>query len=140
MGSGTTGTACSTELLVIARQLGCLTGWDIEPLLAVSTAKLDPAVEMNLATEPEAERLAVHERLARLARDAKLRRRYERLLRTVWVEAEPTLREVGRPARSSRRPARAGIDGAWTVAARAHRQRPHRPAAEVRAPDRAGVA
>ena len=87
-----------TELLVIARQLGCLTGWDIEPLLAVSTAKLDPAVEMNLATEPEAERLAVHERLARLARDAKLRRRYGRLLRTVWVEAEPTLREVGRPA------------------------------------------
>jgi DNA-binding transcriptional ArsR family regulator len=85
------------ELLVIAQQLGCLTGWDIEPLLGLSRAKIDAAADMDLATEPEAERVLVHERIARLAADAKLRRRYERLLRTIWAEAEPVLNELGRP-------------------------------------------
>jgi Helix-turn-helix domain len=86
-----------TELLVIAQQLGCLTGWDIDPLLALSRAKLDPAADMGLSTEPEHERLVVHERIARLARDVRLRRRYEKLLRTLWSEgAEPALREAGR--------------------------------------------
>ncbi|HET6173330.1 MAG TPA: metalloregulator ArsR/SmtB family transcription factor [Gaiellales bacterium] len=87
-----------TEPLVIAQQLGCLTGWDIEPLLSISKAKLDASADMNLSTEPEAERVVVRERVARLARDVKLRRRYERFLRKVWAVAQPALREVGRSA------------------------------------------
>ena len=86
-----------TELLVIAQQLGCLTGWDVDPLLALSHARLDPTADMNLATEPEDERAVVRERIARLARDAKLRRRYEKLLRTLWTTAaEPALGDAGR--------------------------------------------
>ena len=45
-----------TEILVIAQQLGCLTGWNIDPLLSVAAATLDPDAEMNLATEPPRER------------------------------------------------------------------------------------
>lgn len=86
-----------TELLVIAQQLDCLTGWNIDPLLGLSAARLDPAADMDLTTEPEAERLAVHERIARLASDAKLRGRYERLLRTLWAELEPVLNDLARP-------------------------------------------
>ena len=37
------------------------------------------------------------ERVARLAGDAELRERYERLLRDGLVRAEPVLRELGRP-------------------------------------------
>jgi DNA-binding transcriptional ArsR family regulator len=85
------------ELLVIAQQLGCLTGWDIEPLLGLSRAKLDPAADMDLATEPEAERVLVRERIARVVADVKLRRRFERLVRAIWAEAEPVLRDLGRP-------------------------------------------
>jgi DNA-binding transcriptional ArsR family regulator len=85
------------ESLVIAHQLGCLTGWDIEPLLSLSGAKLDADADMDLATESAEERELVPERIARLARDAKLRRRYEQLLRKIWAEAEPVLRELGRP-------------------------------------------
>jgi DNA-binding transcriptional ArsR family regulator len=91
------GTPMLPELLVIAQQLGCLTGWDIDPLLGISRAKLDATAEMDLITEPEAERVLVHERIARLAADAKLRKRYERLLRAIWAEAEPVLDELGRP-------------------------------------------
>ena len=86
-----------TELLVIAQQLGCLTGWDIDPLLSVASARLDPDADMDLTTEPADERAATHERIARLARDGRLRERYEGFLRTVWAEGEPVLRELGRP-------------------------------------------
>lgn len=86
-----------TEFIVIAHQLGCLTGWDIEPMLSISSAKLDATADMNLATESAEERALVPERMARLAGDAKLRRRYEQLLRRIWTEAEPVLRELGRP-------------------------------------------
>lgn len=86
-----------SEMLVVAYQLGCLTGWDIEPLLSVSGAELDATADMNLATENDLERALVIERIARLAGDAQLRRRYERLMRAVWSEAEPVLRELGRP-------------------------------------------
>jgi len=86
-----------TELLVIAQQLGCLTGWDIDPLLSVASAKLDPDAEMDLSAEPVDERVATVERIARLARDAKLRKRYQEFLHTVWAEGEPVVRELGRP-------------------------------------------
>jgi DNA-binding transcriptional ArsR family regulator len=91
------GMAMLTETLVIAQQLGCLTGWDIDPLLNLSRAKLDATAEINLATEPEAERILVHERIARLAADAKLRKRFERLVRAIWAKGEPLLDELGRP-------------------------------------------
>ena len=85
------------ELLVVAHQLGCLTGWDVEPLLALSDAELDAQADMDLSTEDELERILVRKRIGRLAGDAKLRARYERLLRKVWADAEPVLRELGRP-------------------------------------------
>lgn len=85
------------ELLVMAQQLGCAMGWDIEPLLSLSRAKLAPDAEMGLSTESEQERALVPERIGRLTADAKLRRRYEQLLRTVWAEAGPAVRELGRP-------------------------------------------
>jgi DNA-binding transcriptional ArsR family regulator len=86
-----------TELVVIAQQLGCLTGWNIDPLLSVASATLDPDAEMNLATEPLRERELVRERIRRLADDAELRARYQDLLRRVWAEAEPLIAELGRP-------------------------------------------
>jgi len=91
------GAGMLTEILVIAQQLGCLTGWNIDPLLAVASATLDPDAEMNLATEPSGERMLVHERIRRLAGDAELRARYQDLLRRVWAEAEPLIGELGRP-------------------------------------------
>ncbi|MDX6666579.1 MAG: hypothetical protein QOG68_2785, partial [Solirubrobacteraceae bacterium] len=54
-----------TELLVLAQQLDCLTGWDIEPLLSLASATVDPAADMNLSTEPPHERLLVQERIRR---------------------------------------------------------------------------
>src|SRR5215213_11312525 len=83
-----------SEMLVVAHQLGCLTGWDIEPLLSVSSAELDGAADMNLATESDLERALVIERIARLDTDATLRGRYERLLRSIWSDAETMLREL----------------------------------------------
>jgi DNA-binding transcriptional ArsR family regulator len=91
------GVGMLTEILVIAQQLGCLTGWNIDPLLAIADATLDPDADMNLATEPPAERELVHERIRRLADDAELRRRYGDLLRRIWADAAPLIAELGRP-------------------------------------------
>jgi DNA-binding transcriptional ArsR family regulator len=85
-----------TELLVIAQQLDCLTGWDIEPLFSLASAALDPDAEMNLSTEPEHERLLVHERIRRLADDVELRTRYADLLRRIWAESGPVIDDLGR--------------------------------------------
>jgi ArsR family transcriptional regulator len=74
-----------------------VTGWDIEPLLNVADAQLDAGADLDLATEDEDERDAVGERLHRLVRDKPLRRRYAKLLRAVWADGEPLLRELGRP-------------------------------------------
>jgi DNA-binding transcriptional ArsR family regulator len=86
-----------TEVLVIAQQLGCVTGWDIEPLLNVADARIDSEAELDLATEPEHERAAVRDRLRRLAGDRALRVRLQELLRAVWNDGGPLLRELGRP-------------------------------------------
>jgi DNA-binding HxlR family transcriptional regulator len=85
-----------TELISIAHQLRCSTGWNIDPLLSVADATLDPEAELDLVTESEDERALTRERIARLASDPALRTRYQRLLRAVWAEGEPLLREVGR--------------------------------------------
>jgi DNA-binding transcriptional ArsR family regulator len=89
------GESSLTELLVIAQQLGCLTGWEIAPLFSLADAALDPDAEMDLSTEPEHERLLVHERIRRLAGDAELRARYSDLLRRIWAEAAHVI-ELGR--------------------------------------------
>jgi DNA-binding transcriptional ArsR family regulator len=86
-----------TEVIVIAHQLDCLTGWDVSPMLDLGNARLDPAAEVDLATEPPEERALVIERIGRLAADRKLRLRLEHLLRAVWADGEPQLRELGRP-------------------------------------------
>lgn len=86
-----------TEVLVIAQQLGCVTGWDIEPLLNLADAQIDPEAELDLATEPEDERAVVRDRLRRLAGDRALRVRYQEFLRAVWNDGGPLLRELGRP-------------------------------------------
>jgi DNA-binding transcriptional ArsR family regulator len=86
-----------TEVLVMAHQLDCFKGWDISPMLALGSARLDPTAKLDLATESPDERDLVVERIARLASDRKLRLRYERLLRAVWADGEPQLRELGRP-------------------------------------------
>jgi DNA-binding transcriptional ArsR family regulator len=86
-----------TEVLVIAQQLGCVTGWEIEPLLNVADARIDPEADFDLVTEDQDERVAVRERLQRLVRDRPLRLRYQKLLRAVWADGEPVLRELGRP-------------------------------------------
>ncbi|MDX6568260.1 MAG: hypothetical protein QOH15_838 [Gaiellales bacterium] len=86
-----------TEVLVIAHQLGCVTGWNIDPLLHVADARIDGEAEIDLGTEPEDEREAVRERLRRLAGDRALRVRYQEYLRAVWADGGPLLRELGRP-------------------------------------------
>jgi DNA-binding transcriptional ArsR family regulator len=86
-----------TEVLVIAQQLGCVTGWDIDPLLNLADARLDPEAEFDLATESEEERAAVRARLRRLVDDPALRLRYQRFLRAVWDDGGPMVRELGRP-------------------------------------------
>ncbi len=100
-----------TELIAIAHQLGCATGWNIDALLSVADATLDPEAELDLVTETEEERTLTRERIARLAADPALRARYQTLLRAVWAEGEPLLREVGRAAveRAAQR-ARASIE------------------------------
>jgi DNA-binding transcriptional ArsR family regulator len=86
-----------TEIMVIAHQLGCFTGWDLGPLLQLADARLDPEIDLDLVTEKPHERELVRERIARLAADRALRVRYERLLRAVWADGEPQVRELGRP-------------------------------------------
>lgn len=86
-----------TELLVIAHQLGCVTGWEIEPLLHVADAEIDREADLDLVTEAEHERVIVRERLRRLADDRALRLRYQQLLRAVWADVGPLLQELGRP-------------------------------------------
>jgi hypothetical protein len=86
-----------TEVLVLAQQLGCVTGWDIEPMLHIADARIDSEADFDLATEPEDERAIVRERLRRLAGDPALRLRYQEFLRAVWNDGGPVLRELGRP-------------------------------------------
>jgi DNA-binding transcriptional ArsR family regulator len=87
-----------TEILVLAQQLGCLFGWDIEPLLSIADQEIDPEAEFDLSSESENDRVVVRSRLRRLAADRQLRLAYQELLRAVWADAEPLLHEGGRAA------------------------------------------
>ena len=45
--SGATAQRMLTEILVIAQQLGCAQGWNIDALLSVADATLDPEAEAS---------------------------------------------------------------------------------------------
>ena len=85
------GSPMLTELLVTAHRRGCLTGWDIDPLLDPEGRDGDPEAPFDLSTESPDERERVQERLARLASDADLRRRYAAVLQAAWREARVEL-------------------------------------------------
>jgi DNA-binding transcriptional ArsR family regulator len=87
-----------TEIIVLAHQLGCLLGWNIDALLSIADQEIDPEAEFDLRSENELDRVIVRERLRRLAADPELRRGYQRLLRAVWADAEPLLRDGGQAA------------------------------------------
>lgn len=92
------GEAPSVELLILAQQLGCLTGWDAAVLFDLEHVRVTPLPTPSLETEPPEERRRVAARLRRLAHDAELRQRYGELLRELWTHAEPDWLEHGRPA------------------------------------------
>ncbi len=85
------------ELLVVAQQLNCLTGWDIGPLFDLPRATIRSPQHLMLETETDDERQLMLSRLERLERDAPLRKRYAKLLHDLWTFAEPTWTELGRP-------------------------------------------
>ena len=85
------------EILIVAQQLGCLTGWDIEPLFSLERHRIDPLADVDMRTELPEHRLAVAERIERLRRDKGLRKRYSALLSDTWAHSAPHWTELGRP-------------------------------------------
>ncbi len=97
------------ELLVVAHEAGALFGplatGEIEDRLgaACESVSLEPA----LRSEPEEDRTVILERLARLCRDTRFRRRYLRLLSELWAVIEeewsghqlPTIARVAQECR-----------------------------------------
>jgi ArsR family transcriptional regulator, arsenate/arsenite/antimonite-responsive transcriptional repressor len=91
------GLGIQPEILVLAEELGCLSGWEIGPLLDLESQDLPPRRAPRLATEDDDVRRAVADRLDRLRADAATRRDFAVLLRRTWAYAEPALRRLGRP-------------------------------------------
>jgi DNA-binding transcriptional ArsR family regulator len=85
------------EMLVVAQQCNCLTGWNIAPMFDLSNAKIQAPTQLTFETEPLEERKLLAARLKRLALEAKLRSRYGALLRDVWAHAGIALKKNGRP-------------------------------------------
>ena len=85
------------ELLILAQQLGCLSGWVVDPLFALERAQIDPVHDVDMRTETPEQREAVAARLGRLRVDPKLRRRYSKLLKDTWAHCMPHWNELGRP-------------------------------------------
>ena len=77
------GLGIQPETLVVADLLGCLTGWDIDPLLDLEHRALGPVPVLRLATESTEVRHAVTRRVTQLAASPAVRRRYSELLRLV---------------------------------------------------------
>jgi DNA-binding transcriptional ArsR family regulator len=75
------------ELLVIADRSGTLLDPDPTALLDFIVAGVGEG-PVNLETENERDRAAIIDRLDRLGRDARLRKRYVALLRDLWEAAE----------------------------------------------------
>ncbi|MGL5859480.1 MAG: ArsR/SmtB family transcription factor [Angustibacter sp.] len=86
------------ELLVLAGQLGCLTGQSVRPLFELDHRPLPPAPPPPLATEPPPVQAAVASRLTRLRRSKSLRRAYSALLSDIWQAASGDWAAVGRSA------------------------------------------
>jgi DNA-binding transcriptional ArsR family regulator len=85
------------ELLVVAQQLGCLTGWDVTPMFDLTRVAITTAPDLTLETETIEERQLILARLRRLGGEAPLRKRYATLLRDLWASIEPVWTELGRP-------------------------------------------
>lgn len=86
------------EPMICAQQLGCLYGWDIEPLFHLERSALTVPAGLTLETEWPDEREIIVNRVRRLSQDQALRKRYSALLRAVWNAAEPSWNDVGRAA------------------------------------------
>jgi DNA-binding transcriptional ArsR family regulator len=85
------------ELLVLAQQRNCLTGWDVSPLFDLTSVTIPPPSMLTLETEsPELQRL-LRARLERMRGDAPLRKRYAKLLREIWTAVDPVWTSLGRP-------------------------------------------
>jgi ArsR family transcriptional regulator, arsenate/arsenite/antimonite-responsive transcriptional repressor len=85
------------EMLVVAQQVGCLSGWNVDPLFDLARTAIRVPNDLRLETEPDDERLLTLARVERLAADAALRKRYSKLLRDLWTLAEPAWTALGRP-------------------------------------------
>ena len=62
------------ELLVVAQQLGCLTGWDVTPMFDLTRVAITTTPDLTLETETVEERRLILARLKRLGREAPLRK------------------------------------------------------------------
>ena len=85
------------EMLVVAQQLGCLTGWSADPLFDLARAPIRVPAELALETESEEDQRLTLARVERLARDGGVRKRYSKLLRDLWALADPSWTQLGRP-------------------------------------------
>jgi DNA-binding transcriptional ArsR family regulator len=85
------------EVLLLAQQLGCQTGWDIEPLFSMEHRPLPQLRSVDMRTETPEQQLAIAERMERLRREKALRRRYSALLSDTWAHCLDHWNELGRP-------------------------------------------
>lgn len=92
------GLGIQPEVLVLAQQLDCLTGWDIDPLFSLDSRRLSPLPTVDLRTETPEVRRAIGARLARLRASKRLRSRYSALLSDTWSHCLDEWNAVGRPA------------------------------------------
>jgi DNA-binding transcriptional ArsR family regulator len=89
----------AAELLVIAHEGGQLLTTDLAPFLDGLEEHCSKAIDIGpLRSESDADRAAIAARLARLRKDAKLRRAYRLWLADVWQLASPTWEAGGREA------------------------------------------
>ncbi len=79
--------------------MGCLTGWNIDPLLDLERRTVRPGPgRLRLATESAEVAHAVVRRVTQLAASPAVRRRYSELLRLVWSYGGPCSSSHGRAA------------------------------------------
>ncbi len=85
------------ELLVVAQQLECLTGWEIDPLFSLERHRLRRVADVDMRTEAPEVCAAIADRLERLRQDKDLRRRYSQLLSETWEHGREEWESLGRP-------------------------------------------
>jgi DNA-binding transcriptional ArsR family regulator len=100
------------ENSALAHATGHLHDVEIDPFLARIEEPVVFAEPLPLETETDEDRDVSNERLRRLARDGRLRRRYARLLRERWARVEPSWRDVAVPrALEAQRALQRRLDG-----------------------------